>query len=94
MIKSFKHKGLENFFKTGSVKGIQAQHKNKLEIILTTLNVMSNLEPLSTPTFGLHPLKGNLKGYWSVTVQANWRITFKFNEDTADVYIVDYQDYH
>ncbi len=53
---------------------------------------MKSLEPLGAPTFGLHPLKGNLKNYWSVTVQANWRVTFKFDKDTASVYIVDYQD--
>ena len=75
MIKSFKHKGLERFFTTGSLKGIQAIHKEKLQIILSTLNVIKNLEPLSAPSFGLHPLKGDKKGLWSVTVQANWRIT-------------------
>lgn len=94
MIKSFKHKGLEKFFTTGSTKGIQAIHKDKLSIILSTLNVMKNLEPLKPPSYGLHPLKGDLKGLWAVTVQANWRITFEFDESTQNVYIVDYQDYH
>lgn len=94
MIKSFKHKGLEKFFKTGSTKGIQAIHKDRIEVILSTLNVMYNLEPLSAPSYKLHPLKGDLKGLWAVTVQANWRITFEFDENTKNVYIVDYQDYH
>lgn len=94
MIKSFNHKGLEKFYMTGSIKGIQAIHKDKIQIILSTLDVMQNLEPLKAPSFGLHPLKGNMKGLWAVTVQANWRITFKFDEETKDVYIVDYQDYH
>ena len=94
MIKSFNHKGLEEFFLTGSTKGIQATHKDKISIILSTLNVMQNLDPLRSPSFRLHRLKGNLHGLWSVTVQANWRITFKFDENTANVYIVDYQDYH
>ena len=94
MIKSFKHKGLEEFFKSGSLKGIQANHKDKLQIILSTLNVMKNLEPLKAPSYALHRLKGDMKGQWAVTVQANWRITFVFDENTADVYIVDYQDYH
>ncbi len=62
MIKSFKHKGLEKFFKTGSTKGIQAIHKDRIEVILSTLNVMSSLEPLSAPSYKLHPLKGDLKG--------------------------------
>lgn len=94
MIKSFKHKGLEKFYKTGSTKGIQPIHKTKLKEILTILNVMKNLEPLSLKSYKLHPLKGDLKNLWSVTVQANWRITFEFDENTNDVYIVDYLDYH
>lgn len=94
MIKSFKHKGLEKFFTTGSTKGIQAIHATKLQVILTTLNVMRNLEPLKTTSYRLHQLKGDMKDLWSITVQANWRITFQFDERTADVYIVDYQDYH
>ena len=94
MIKSFKHKGLEKFFYTGSVKGIQAIHKDKIQIILATLDLMQNLDPLKAPMYKLHRLKGDMQNLWSVTVQANWRITFEFNEETADVYIVDYQDYH
>ena len=92
MIKSFKHKGLEQFFLTGSTKGIQAIHAKKLNRILTVLNTLSSLEPLAV--YKLHPLKGNLSNLWSVTVQANWRVTFEFDEKTKDVYIVDYQDYH
>lgn len=94
MIKSFKQKGLENFFTTGSTKGIQAIHKDRLGIILSTLNVMKNLDPLKSPSYRLHPLKGNFKGQWAVTVQANWRITFEFDDVTQNVYIVGYQDYH
>lgn len=94
MIKSFKHKGLKKFFETGSIKGIQPIHQDRLQIILVTLNVMKSLKAFSSPSYELHPLKGNMKGLWSVTVQANWRITFKFDEKTKDVYIVDYQDYH
>ncbi len=92
MIQSFKHKGLENFFLTGSTKGIQAIHKEKLKCILSTLNTMKSLEPLTV--YKLHPLKGELKGLWAVTVQANWRITFEYDEKCNDVYVVDYQDYH
>lgn len=94
MIRSFKHKGLEKFFRTGSTKGIQAIHKDRIELILSILNLMKNLEPLSSPSFRLHPLKDDMEGQWAVTVQANWRITFEFDEDTKDVYIVDYKDYH
>ncbi len=92
MIKSFLHKGLEKFFKTGSTKGIQAIHANKISRILTVLNSMSDLNDLGSPAYRLHPLTGDLKGIWSVTVQANWRITFRYENE--NVYIVDYQDYH
>ena len=94
MIKSFKHKGLEKFFTTGSTKGIQAIHASKLNLILTALNKASKIENLKIPSFRLHPLQGNLQGLWAITVQANWRITFAFDEVTKDVYIVDYLDYH
>ena len=94
MIKSFKHKGLENFYTKGSLKGIQALHKDRLEIILSTLNVLEDLEPLKVPSYRLHKLKGNMKNLWSITVQANWRITFEYDEVTKNVYIVYYQDYH
>ena len=92
MIKSFKHKGLELFFETGSTKGIQANHEQKLRIILGALDVAKKLENLDIPAFRLHPLKGNLKGLYSITVQENWRVTFTFKGE--DVYVVDYQDYH
>ncbi len=94
MIKSFKHKGLERFFLTGSTKGIQAIHARKLSHILAALDNAYQIEDLNFPSFNLHPLKGALKGQWAITVQANWRITFEFNEKTKDVHIVDYQDYH
>ncbi|MDR1168931.1 MAG: type II toxin-antitoxin system RelE/ParE family toxin [Heliobacteriaceae bacterium] len=92
MIKSFKHKGLEQFFKTGSLKGIQAIHQNRLLFILQYLNEAKIIENLEVPSFRLHRLKGDLKGLWSITVQANWRVTFKFENE--NVYIADYQDYH
>ena len=94
MIKSFKHKGLEKFFLSGSKKGIQAIHADKLSRILATLDKMTGLNDLASPVYKLHQLTGNLKGQWAVTVQANWRITFEYDEGTNDVYIVDYQDYH
>ena len=68
MIKSFKHKGLENFYTTGSLKGIQAIHKDKLCVILNRLNLMRNIQDINFPGSNLHQLKGNLKGQWAVTV--------------------------
>ncbi len=94
MIKSFKHKGLEKFFLTGSIKGIQAIHQQKLARILFALDNAYKIEDLKLPGFNLHPLKGDLKGEWAITVQANWRVTFEFNEKTREVHIVDYLDYH
>lgn len=94
MIKSFKHKGLEKFYLTGSKKGIQAIHADKLSRILAVLDNLTGLNDLSSPAYRLHPLTGDLQGLWAVTVQANWRVTFEYDETTNNVYIVDYQDYH
>ncbi len=94
MIKSFKHKGLQKFFETGSTKGIQVMHANKISRLLAILNNLTGLNDLSSPAFRLHPLKGDMEGLWALTVQTNWRITFKYEQETSDVYIVDYQDYH
>lgn len=94
MIKSFKHKGLQLFFETGNTKGIQQIHALKISRILFALDSLSDISDLALPAYRLHPLKGDLKGQWAVTVQANWRITFKYDQITKDVYIVDYQDYH
>ncbi len=92
MIRSFKHKGLKQFFETGNTKGIQAIHAEKINLILTALNKARYVEHLNIPAFRLHKLKGDMNNLYSITVQANWRITFEFKEE--DVYIVDYQYYH
>jgi len=92
MIKSFKHKGLKKFFETGNVSGVRPEHTRKLSNILTRLHNAETIEEINLPGFKLHQLKGNLKGVWAVTVQANWRVTFEFKD--KNVYIVDYQDYH
>ena len=92
MIKSFVHKGLEQFFLTESKAGIQPRHASRLRLILAQLHQARTLEDMNIPTLRLHELKGNRKGTWSVTVQANWRITFRFGGGDAEV--VDYEDYH
>jgi len=92
MIVSFKHKGLEKFFLSGSTAGIQAKHAAKLQVQLMTMNEAQDIEQMNFPSWRLHPLKGNLAGHWSITVNANWRLTFRFENGSA--YIVDYQDYH
>ena len=92
MIKSFDHKGLEAFFLTGSTKGIQAKHAEKLELILDLLDQADWAEQMRFAGSGLHQLKGSLKDHWSVRVSGNWRITFRFEDGNA--YVVNYQDYH
>lgn len=92
MILSFKHKGLELFFTTGSTSGIQAKHANKLNLLLTALDQAETPFAMAIPSWNLHQLKGSLEGYWSVKVNGNWRLTFRFENGNAE--IVDYQDYH
>jgi proteic killer suppression protein len=92
MIKSFKHKGLERFFESGITRGIQPDHAKKLRMQLAALDTANIIEDIDIPGYRLHPLKGNRKGIWSITVNGNWRITFEFNE--GNVYIVNYEDYH
>jgi proteic killer suppression protein len=92
MIKSFAHKGLEDFFYDGTLKGIQAKHAPRLRLILDLLDSAEASEQMNFPGSVLHPLKGSLKGHWSVRVSGNWRVTFRF--ENGDAYIVNYQDYH
>lgn len=92
MIKGFIHKGLENFYLTGSKAGIQAKHSKRIRLILAQLEQAKTIHDLNIPTLKLHELKGLRKGIWSVTVQANWRITFRFHNGDAE--IINYEDYH
>ncbi|MBC3767145.1 type II toxin-antitoxin system RelE/ParE family toxin [Neptunicella marina] len=92
MIKSFKHKGLQLFFESGSKKGIQAKHASKLRMQLAALDTAHVIEDIDIPGFRLHQLKGQRKETWSITVNGNWRITFEF--ENGDAYIVNYEDYH
>lgn len=93
MIKTFKHRGLEAFFLTGNKAGIQSHHAGKLRVLLTALNAATGPQDMNAAAWRLHPLKGReLKGHWSVWVNGNWRLTFKFVGKDAE--LVDYQDYH
>lgn len=92
MIVSFRHKGLELLYRDDSKKGIQPSHAAKLARILAALDVAHNTADLSIPSFRLHELKGARAGYWSIWVNGNWRVTFRFIGQ--DVELVDYQDYH
>jgi proteic killer suppression protein len=92
MIKSFEHKGLKKFFQTGSKAGIPNAHTSKLSRQLSALDAADNVAAMDFPGWNLHPLKGKLKGHWSVTVNGNWRMTFRFED--GDAILVNYQDYH
>ena len=92
MIVSFRHKGLEVFYQSGSTKGIQAAHAKKIARILTALDAAETASELDLPGYRLHALKGDLRGFFSVWVNGNWRLTFDF--DGEDAVLVDYRDYH
>lgn len=92
VIRTFRHRGIEKFFRTGSKAGIQPKHESRLRILLTTLNLAATPLDMNRNGWDWHPLKGDLKGYWSVSVSGNWRLTFTF--DGQDAILVDYQDYH
>jgi proteic killer suppression protein len=92
MIKSFSNKGLEVFFKTGSTKGIQAKHADRLGRMLDRLDAAVEVRDMNAPGYDLHPLKGKHAGHWSAKVSGNWRMTFRMENGNA--YVVNYQDYH
>ena len=92
MIKSFRHNGIEQFFKKGSKAGIQAKHIERLRKQLFALDNAMQAQDMNVPGWRLHSLRGDLTGYWSVDVSGNWRLTFAFEGN--DAILVDYQDYH
>lgn len=92
MIVSFRHKGLEAFYQTGTTRGIQPAHAKKLGRILGLLQIAQRPQDLMVPSYRLHQLKGDYAGHWSIWVNGNWRVTFRFVG--SDVELVDYQDYH
>ena len=92
MITSFRHKGLRNYFESGSLAGIQPAHAKRLQMQLAALDTAQTIEDMNIPGFRLHPLKGNEQGRWSIWVNGNWRVTFEFENGNA--MILDYEDYH
>jgi proteic killer suppression protein len=92
MIVSFKHRGLQRLYENGDRSGIRADLVEKVERILTVLDAANAPQALDLPGYRLHQLRGNLRGYWSVTVRANWRIIFRFSNGHAQD--VDLLDYH
>lgn len=92
MIRSFRHKGVETFFRTGKAGGIQPKHAKRLRLQLAALNRAKGAQDMNAPGWRLHPLKAALANHWAVWVDENWRLTFCF--EGGDAILVDYQDYH
>lgn len=92
MIVSFRHKGLKLFYEKGNSSKLQPQHVSKIRLILTRLDAASAVEDINVPGYALHQLTGNLREYWSVKVDKNYRIIFRFDAENA--HDVDYIDYH
>ena len=91
MIETFRHKGLRQLFEDGNPRGVNPEHVRKIEQILGLMHAAQTIAALDIPTFRLHPLKGDLQGFWSITVRANWRIIFRFEDGSAlDVDLLDY----
>lgn len=92
MIRSFRHKGLRRLFEDDEARGVRADHAEKLRRILARLHASGVVADMDLPGYRLHSLKGELKGFHAVTVQANWRVIFRFVD--GEVHDVDYVDYH
>jgi proteic killer suppression protein len=92
MIRSFRHKGLKRLYEDDDARGLNAGHAEKLRRILARLDIAKAPQDLDLPGYRLHPLKGDRKGFWGVTVPANWRVIFRLVE--RQVFDVDYIDYH
>ena len=92
MIRGFKHRGLRRLYGEDDRRGLSQEHVEKIRRVLAQLDQATCPEDLDLPGYRLHALKGDLAGYWSVTIRANWRIVFRF--DGVDVTGVDFLDYH
>lgn len=92
MIRSIRNKGLRRLYEADESRGVVAEHAEKLRDILARLDSARSVGDMDLPGFRLHPLKGELKGFWAVTVRANWRVIFRF--EGPDALDVDYVDYH
>ena len=92
MIKSFRHKGMRKLFETGNTTGVQASHAKRLRMQLAALETAQTVDDMDLPGFALHPLKGEMRGRWAISVNGNWRLTFEFQDGNA--HVLDYEDYH
>ncbi len=92
MIRSFKHRGLKRLYEGGDRRGIRPDLVEDVEDILARLDRAETPQAMNLPGYRLHPLKGDLRGFWSVTVRANWRMVFRF--EGVDAFDVELTDYH
>ena len=92
MIRSIRHKGLKRLYDDDDPRGVKAEHVEKVRDILVRLDAAVVIADMDMPGFKLHPLTGDRKGFWAVTVRANWRVIFRFED--GDAQDVDYIDYH
>lgn len=92
MIRTIRHKGLRQLYEDDDARGVIGEHAEKLRDVLARLDAAAVIADMELPGFRLHPLKGELKGFWAVTVRANWRVIFRFAD--GDSWDVDYVDYH
>jgi proteic killer suppression protein len=92
MIRSFKHRGLKRLYERGDRSGIRPDLCDTVEDILARLDEAETPQAMNLPGYRLHSLKGGLKGFWSITIRANWRIIFRF--EGADAFDVELIDYH
>ena len=93
MIRSIHHKGLKRLHEDDDPRGVITEHAGKLRDILARLDAAGEAADMDLPGFRFHPLKGDLKGFWAVTVRANWRVIFRFaDHDALDVDYIDYTE--
>lgn len=92
VIKTFRHKGLRRLFEDDDGSKLPPDMLTRIRVILSTLQAAQEIEGMNLPTFRLHLLKGERKDFFSVTVRANWRIIFRFED--GDAFDVDFVDYH
>jgi toxin HigB-1 len=92
MVRSIRHKGLKRLYEEDDPRGVNREHAEKLRDILVRLDAAGAITDMDLPGFRIHLLKGELKGFWAVTVRANWRLIFRFAD--GDALDVDYIDYH
>lgn len=91
MIRTFKHRGLKRLYELGDQSKVSAEHLARIEDVLARLDIADTPDFLALPGYDLHPLKGKLKGFWSIKISGNWRIIFRLTDgEVFDVNLIDY----